>query len=136
MQPQSKPMVAPWKKIKSALRERGMTQKEMACLVGVSTQAVQKWKNGGSMSFESLEKVADVLGTTVGCLLEYPETIPSEMVLQESSEVCRYPDGCDLDGRLRGVEAGLYDMGIKLDTLCELLSAIAARGVNDHKQAG
>ena len=50
--------------------EKGLSQKELAALIGVSDKAVSKWETGESMPrIKSLEALAAVLGTTPEVLL-------------------------------------------------------------------
>ncbi len=69
-------MVAPWNKIDEARRKAGITQKEMASLTGVSETAVQKWRRGGSIAYETLVKLAGILDTTPATLLDEPAKLP------------------------------------------------------------
>ena len=47
------------KQIAQLRRKKGVTQEELAKYVGVSTQAVSKWENGGAPDVEILPKIAD-----------------------------------------------------------------------------
>lgn len=49
-------------------KEAGVTQEELATVVGVSAQAVSKWENGGTPDIELLPKIADYFGVTVDSL--------------------------------------------------------------------
>ncbi len=49
-------------------KRAGMTQKELGEAVGVSTQAVSQWENGGAPDVSLLPAVADRLGVTVDAL--------------------------------------------------------------------
>ncbi|MFA6948343.1 MAG: helix-turn-helix transcriptional regulator [Eubacteriales bacterium] len=46
----------------------GITQEELGGAVGVSTQAVSKWENGGAPDVELLPAIADKLGVSVDAL--------------------------------------------------------------------
>ncbi len=46
-------------------KARGMTQKELGTAIGVSTQAVSQWENGGAPDVALLPAIADRLGVTV-----------------------------------------------------------------------
>ncbi|MCD7807353.1 MAG: helix-turn-helix transcriptional regulator [Lachnospiraceae bacterium] len=64
-------------KISELRKERGMTQEQLGALVGVSSQAVSKWENGGAPDVELLPLIADVLGVSLDGLFgrdEKPET--------------------------------------------------------------
>ncbi|MFA7099099.1 MAG: helix-turn-helix transcriptional regulator [Eubacteriales bacterium] len=55
----------------AALRKRaGFTQKELACKVGVTPQAVSKWENGACFpDFSIIDELAAAAGVTVEGLL-------------------------------------------------------------------
>ena len=70
------------KRIAALRKERGVKQDELASFVGVSTQAVSKWENGGAPDIELLPKIADFFcrkgairrrRTGGGNRLRYPE---------------------------------------------------------------
>lgn len=56
------------KQIASMRKERGIKQEELANYVGVSTQAVSKWENGGVPDTELLPKIADFFSVSVDSL--------------------------------------------------------------------
>ncbi|MBR2460726.1 MAG: helix-turn-helix transcriptional regulator [Clostridia bacterium] len=56
------------KQIASLRKEKGIKQEELANYVGVSTQAVSKWENGGVPDTELLPKIADFFGVSVDSL--------------------------------------------------------------------
>ena len=56
------------KNISSLRKERGFKQEELARAVGVSTQAVSKWENGGVPDVELLPAIADFFGVSVDSL--------------------------------------------------------------------
>jgi transcriptional regulator with XRE-family HTH domain len=136
------PMVAPWQRIDSARRACGLNQKEMAEKVGVSQTAVQKWRTGGTIAYETVERLAVALNTTTEWLLtgRGPGPVPAatdhrpEPVTAPDSALpsaaCRYPVDCDvpgrlggLEGRLEAVESRLERMETQLGTLVSLLGA-------------
>ncbi len=49
-------------------KAQGMTQKELGAAIGVSTQAVSQWENGGAPDVALLPAIADKLGVTVDAL--------------------------------------------------------------------
>ncbi|MCG9081136.1 LexA family protein [Laribacter hongkongensis] len=57
------------KRIAEARTSKGLNQSELARLVGVSPQAVQKWESGGAPKGARIQAVASALGTTVEYLL-------------------------------------------------------------------
>lgn len=56
------------KNISSLRKERGLKQEELARAVGVSTQAVSKWENGGVPDVELLPAIADFFGVSIDSL--------------------------------------------------------------------
>ncbi len=56
------------KQIASLRKEKGIKQEELANYVGVSTQAVSKWENGGVPDTELLPKIADFFAVSVDSL--------------------------------------------------------------------
>ena len=62
------------KKIAALRRERNLTQKELAELLHVTDKAVSKWERGLNFpDLKTLEPLAEILGTTVLCLLDLEE---------------------------------------------------------------
>ncbi len=137
-------MVAPWKKIDSARRGKGISQKEMAERIGISQTAVQKWKNGGSISYENVVALARVLDTTTNELLcdnpglashasgFSPATKPgsSDMPIRDHrppsysnahatppQPLCRFPADCDLVQELSAQRSAQADVQAQLATL-------------------
>lgn len=52
-------------------KEMGITQKELASLIGVSESAISKWKSGDNEpSMKNLKKIADVLNCSMSELTE------------------------------------------------------------------
>ena len=56
------------KQIKKYRNEKGYTQEQLGAILGVSTQAVSKWENGGTPDIELIPKLSDVLGVTIDAL--------------------------------------------------------------------
>ena len=56
------------KQIAMLRKEKGIKQEELANYVGVSTQAVSKWENGGVPDTELLPKIADFFSVSVDFL--------------------------------------------------------------------
>lgn len=55
--------------------EKGLTQKELAKILEVSDKAISKWENGQSLPrMDTLEKIADVLGTSIEALISDDNT--------------------------------------------------------------
>lgn len=106
---------------------KGLTLKEMARLVGVSETSVQKWKHGGFIAYETLQRLAVVLNTTCDSLLSgvapasayavHPENPKDVSLTREAQkpygvgvDVCRYPEGCDLSSEISGVKDRLANI--------------------------
>lgn len=49
--------------------DRGLSQRDLAKLLGVTKQAVSHWERGGGIKFDSLRRVAQVLGCPVDLLI-------------------------------------------------------------------
>ncbi len=58
------------KQIQSLRKERGYKQEELAKAVGVSTQAVSKWENGGVPDTELLPAIANFFGISIDRLFD------------------------------------------------------------------
>ncbi|MBQ9797978.1 MAG: helix-turn-helix transcriptional regulator [Clostridia bacterium] len=56
------------KQIAQMRRKKGITQEELANHVGVSTQAVSKWENGGAPDVELLPRIADFFSVSIDAL--------------------------------------------------------------------
>lgn len=56
--------------IKYYAKKRGLTIKEVERRAGIAENGTYKWKNDFSPSLTSLQKVADVLGVSIGTLLK------------------------------------------------------------------
>jgi len=56
------------KQIATMRKERGIKQEELATYVGVSTQAVSKWENGGVPDTELLPGIADFFSVSIDSL--------------------------------------------------------------------
>lgn len=58
------------KQIANLRKERGIKQEELANYVGVSTQAVSKWENGGVPDTELLPQIADFFSISIDYLFD------------------------------------------------------------------
>ena len=67
-------------RLKSRMTARGLTQSKLACVMGVSKNAVNKWIKGGTISMENAIKLANELGVDPAWLLFGAETESSEPV--------------------------------------------------------
>ena len=60
-------------RVETLLKEKGMTQRQLAEKLGVSEVTVSRWMtdgaNGRNPSVQTLQKIADILGTTPNYLL-------------------------------------------------------------------
>ena len=83
------------KKIASMRKEKGIKQEELANCVGVSTQAVSKWENGGVPDTELLPKIADFFGVSVDSLFGRNITDYSDLRSALIKKICDTPhDEC------------------------------------------
>lgn len=64
------------KQIASLRKEKGVKQEELAKYVGVSTQAVSKWENGGVPDVELIPKIADFFSVSIDNL--FNRNIPND----------------------------------------------------------
>lgn len=73
--------------LKKKRKEHGLSAKSLAEKLGITHQSVSSWERGESMpSTGKLEKLAEILGTTVSMLMDVEETqppVPSGYVLIE-----------------------------------------------------
>ena len=75
--------------IKKYRKEAGMTQEEMACRLGVTTPAVNKWENGVSNpDIELLAPIARLLHISLDTLMSYKE----ELTTSEINDIIRKMD--------------------------------------------
>ena len=58
------------KQIRKYRNEKGYTQEQLGRLLGVSTQAVSKWENGGTPDIVLLPMLSDVLWVSIDALFE------------------------------------------------------------------
>lgn len=66
--------------IKSLMDERGINQKELACILGLSASAVSQWKECSTMSVETLVSLSKLFQITVGELIaeKYDDETPEQ----------------------------------------------------------
>ena len=82
-------------KLKSLLKMKGVTQAEVARQLGVSTVAVTKWVNQGTISRENLGKLAKILSVSVESLIDGKLTeMGSTDVLEYIPVTDDIPDTC------------------------------------------
>ena len=79
------------KQIASMRKDRGIRQEELANYVGVSTQAVSKWENGGVPDTELLPKIADFFSVSVDCLFGRDVTDHSDLQTALIKEIIASP---------------------------------------------
>ena len=73
----------------AALRKaKGMTQEQLAAVLGISPQAVSKWETNTSYpDITLLCPLARALDTNVDMLLNYEKTLPDEEVVQKINDL-------------------------------------------------
>lgn len=79
------------KQIASMRKEKGIKQEELANYVGVSTQAVSKWENGGVPDTELLPKIADFFSVSVDSLFGRNITDYSDLRSALIKKICDTP---------------------------------------------
>ncbi len=79
------------KQIASLRKEKGIKQEELAKYVGVSTQAVSKWENGGVPDTELLPKIADFFSVSVDSLFGRNITDYSNLESALMKKICNTP---------------------------------------------
>ena len=94
------------KQIASMRKERGIKQEELASYVGVSTQAVSKWENGGVPDTELLPKIADFFSVSIDSLFGRSITDYSDLQSALIKKVSEAPN----DERLKLVFNYCWDM--------------------------
>lgn len=62
-------------RIKDVLKERGMTQQELADMIGVSYQSIKQTLNAPSVTTATLEKIATTLNVPMWQLFASPEEV-------------------------------------------------------------
>lgn len=62
-------------RIKELLKEKGLTQQELADMVGVSYQSMKQTLNAPSVTTSTLEKIASALNVPMWQLLASPEEV-------------------------------------------------------------
>ncbi|MCD8327068.1 MAG: helix-turn-helix domain-containing protein [Lachnospiraceae bacterium] len=80
-------------KISELRKARGMTQEQLGALVGVSSQAVSKWENGGAPDVELLPLIADVLGVSLDGLFGRDEKPGTDMCQTLIRYLLSFPSG-------------------------------------------
>lgn len=58
-----------WDNLMVLMKRHGVAQRELSRRTGISTQGIQRWKNGGAPDLESLVKVARALDEQVDALI-------------------------------------------------------------------
>lgn len=101
-------------RIRAERVQAGLTQTQLGDLVGVKQQSVAKWEDGGTITIERLEAIAEVLQIPVRILLGEPTnetTVPSrsndaDHVLELSAS------GVDLE-ELRRLDPQAYELIVR-----------------------
>jgi transcriptional regulator with XRE-family HTH domain len=117
------------KQISLLRKEKGIKQEELANYVGVSTQAVSKWENGGVPDIELLPKIADFFSVPIdflfgrnmsdygdlhSALIEKIGGAPHEQRFRQAFKYCwdieRALTGADCIGKSTGLEVYEEDL--------------------------
>ena len=85
--------------LKSIRKARGMKQEELADQVGVSSQAVSKWEQGGMPDAALLPSIADALGVSIDALYGRAQEELSfyDCFLQHMKEIPWHEQICELN---------------------------------------
>jgi transcriptional regulator with XRE-family HTH domain len=75
--PKGGPTTTFWNRIQEILKSRGMTQRDVSRATGISTQAIQGWRNGALPGSDNLQQLAETLGVPVDMLLSEEPAWPS-----------------------------------------------------------
>ena len=62
-------------RIKELVKEKGLTQQELADMVGVSYQSIKQTLNASSVTTSTLEKIATALNVPIWQLFASPEEV-------------------------------------------------------------
>lgn len=73
-------------RIKEILKEKGITQQELANKIGVSYQSIKQTLNASSVTTSTLEKIAAALEVPMWQLFASPEEVKAE----SDGDVCPY----------------------------------------------
>lgn len=87
----------------------GITQEELGKAVGVSTQAVSRWENGGLPDAALLPQIADALGVTIDALFGRDQETPPDITDMLVRWVRALPPG----KRLSGISRVLWEATIR-----------------------
>lgn len=66
-------------RIKDVLKEKGLTQKELADLMGISPQGVKQMVEAQSVTTATLSKVATALGVPMWQLIASPDEVRADL---------------------------------------------------------
>lgn len=94
------------KQIALLRKERGFKQEQLAAYVGVSTQAVSKWENGGVPDTELLPKIADFFSVSIDSLFGRNITEYGDLRTAVSLNIANLPR----EERLKKVFSLCWDM--------------------------
>ncbi|MBO5371033.1 MAG: helix-turn-helix transcriptional regulator [Clostridia bacterium] len=94
------------KQIATLRKERGIKQEQLAAFVGVSTQAVSKWENGGVPDTELLPKIADFFSVSIDSLFGRNITEYGDLRTAVSLNIANLPR----EERLKKVFSLCWDM--------------------------
>lgn len=94
------------KQIALLRKERGFKQEQLASFVGVSTQAVSKWENGGVPDTELLPKIADFFSVSIDSLFGRSITEYGDLRTAVSLNIANLPR----EERLKKVFSLCWDM--------------------------
>lgn len=99
-----------------------ITQEEMGKRLGYSRNYVHLLESGAKPVTPQVRKrLADVSNSRLS-MREGSTSVTNT----PASGICRYPAGCDMDGRLKTVESTLLELKVQIGVLTQLLGATLA----------
>ena len=112
----------PWHEIATLMQREGINAKELAEIAGVGQSAVTKWKRGGRIGADKLQRIALHFGVAIEDILPAQA---NPFIVRETratygtpaADICRLPETCDLPARLDALEKGMDDIRTLLVSL-------------------
>lgn len=87
-------------RVAQARRDRGFTQEQLAEAVGLEPVTLSRWETGHrALSLSTLASIAEVLGVSLGDLLDVTREVPAPAHGPEEAELLRLFGRITLSGR-------------------------------------
>ena len=118
--------------IKYLRREKGITQEDLAEVLGVSCQSVSRWENNTCYpDIELLPTIANFFGITVDNLLGVDDAAESEKVEKYLSDFQNAISRGDIDECIKIARAGVAEYPNNYKLLNKLMYALFVSGDSD-----